>query len=167
SSDLLAHDGQRLAHAGVVGAKNYHPPRQIEAAIDSSRDVSRVHISGVGNNAAHGANPRSRLRRSIGAHRGISLNFRPEMLRVGGIEASCNGWLTNCGSHGAQSFAALHRRRLARTFRACRRRSLRQVYAWGKARNTAAVFSSDMASARTSARSPADFSAARMATSSY
>src|ERR1035438_186440 len=47
----LAHDGQRLAHAGVVGAKNHHPPRQIEAAIDSSCDMSGVHVSGVGNNA--------------------------------------------------------------------------------------------------------------------
>src|SRR5664279_3200833 len=106
----LAHDGQRLAHAGVVGAKNYQPPRQIEAAIDSSRDMSRVHVSGVGNDAAPGANPRFGLCRSIGARGGVSLNFRPEMLCVGWIEASCNGWLTNSGSHGAQSFAARHRR---------------------------------------------------------
>src|ERR1039458_10612769 len=93
----LAQDGQRLAYTGVVGTKNDHSPRQIEAAINSSRDVSGVHISGVGNDASRGANPRFGPRRSIGARRGVSLYFGPKMLRIGGIEASRNGWLTNCG----------------------------------------------------------------------
>ncbi len=51
--------------------------------------------------------------RSLGARRGVGLHFRPEMLRIGGIEASCDGWLTYRGSHDARSFGAL--RELHRT----------------------------------------------------
>ena len=100
----FAHDGQRLAHSGVVGAKNDQSPRQIQPAIDRAGNVSGVHIPGVGNDAPQGADLRFGFPRGIGTRRGVGLNFGPEMLRIGGIEASCDGWLTYCGSHDARSF---------------------------------------------------------------
>ena len=48
----LAHDGQRMSHAGVVGAHQDAALRQIEPRIHRARHVSGVHVSGVRHHAA-------------------------------------------------------------------------------------------------------------------
>src|SRR5664279_2653855 len=95
-----------------------------------------------------------------GSWGGERLHFGTQVLRVPRIEASRNGWLANGGGHGDRAFA-------------CRSSifsgygSLAEFYACCKARNTAAIFSRERASARTSMRTPAVFKAARTALSSW
>ena len=93
----FAHDGQRLAHAGVIGAEDYHALRQIDPAIDRTGDMARIHVAGVRHDAAQRAN--FSLDRSIGRRGGIALDFGAEALGVRRIKSPGNGRRTNCGCH--------------------------------------------------------------------
>src|SRR5258707_4034750 len=51
----FAHDGERHAAAGVVGAENQAAPWNLEARGDRSGDVARIHVAGMRDYAAKGA----------------------------------------------------------------------------------------------------------------
>src|SRR6516164_6446076 len=98
----FAHNGEGFAVAGVIRAENDVPVGQLESVINRTCDGARVHVTGVGNNAAD--------RRKLGLARllsggrapgGESLDSSAQTLRVSRIETTSNGWLANCGGHSA------------------------------------------------------------------
>src|SRR6266852_1644811 len=176
----LAHDGERMSHAGVVRAHQDATPGQLELRVHCAGHRSGIHVAGVRHDAAERGD-RFLLCWEIGFY------VSPQVIGIAGIKTACNCGMANRRGHertqACSPSTCRHEDRRSRRHRLQLRsagvppavpRASRPRFRRGysvptatSARYRAALFSRLSASARTVAFTPAFSNATRRTAGLY